>query len=255
MDKNYEQRNQKVSFGLVGKNIPYSFSKKYFTEKFNKLNLSNHEFHNFDIDNINQFPAILKKHPQLKGLSVTIPYKQQIIEFLDEISEEAKDIGAVNCIKIINNKLIGFNTDIYGFENSFKPLLKSNHKKAIILGTGGASKAIKYVLNKLSIPFVLVSRNPILNDEITYQSLTDDLIKEYQIIINCTPIGTFPSINECPKIPYENLNETNYLFDLIYNPSETLFLKKGKENGAAVKNGLEMLEIQAEKAWEIWTSS
>lgn len=254
MDKIYKQSNKKVSFGLVGKNIPYSFSKKYFTEKFEKLNLSDYEFHNFDIDNINKLPKILKKYPQLKGLSITIPYKEQVIEFLDEISIEAKEIGAVNCIKIIDKKLVGFNTDIYGFENSFKPLLKSNHQKAIILGTGGASKAIKYVLTKLSIPYISVSRNPGKDDEISYPSLTDAIIKEYQIIINCTPVGTFPSINKYPKIPYKCLNETNYLFDLIYNPSETILLKNGKKRGATIKNGLEMLEIQAEKAWEIWTS-
>ncbi|MDP3354060.1 MAG: shikimate dehydrogenase [Flavobacteriaceae bacterium] len=255
MDKNYEQRNQKVSFGLVGKNIPYSFSKKYFTEKFNRLNLSNHEFHNFDIDNLKKLPLIIKEYPNIKGLSVTIPYKEKIIELLDEISEEAREIGAVNCIKIINNKLIGYNTDSIGFENSFKQSLKSKHQKAIILGTGGASKAVKFVLNKLSISFISVSRNPKMDDEISYQSLSNDIIKEHQIIINCTPVGTFPLVDEFPIIPYESITDSHYLFDLIYNPSETLFLQKGKESGATIKNGLEMLEIQAEKAWEIWTSS
>lgn len=253
MDKNYEQENQKRSFGLIGKHIPYSFSKKYFTDKFVRLNLLNHEFHNFDIDNLDEFPAILKKHPHLNGLSVTIPYKEKIIELLDEVSDEVKEIGAVNCIKIINQKLIGYNTDIHGFENSFKSLLQKNHQKAIILGTGGASKAVKYVLNKLEIPFISVSRNAKNKDEISYHLLTDALIKDYQIIINCTPVGTFPLVNEFPIIPYESLTNHHYLFDLIYNPSETIFLKKGKEKGALIKNGMEMLELQAEKSWKIWT--
>ena len=253
MDKSYVLENQNVSFGLIGKNIPYSFSKKYFTEKFTQLNLSNHEFHNFDINNLDELTSILKKHPHLKGLSVTIPYKEQIFDLLDNVSDEAKEIRAVNCIKISDQKLIGYNTDIYGFENSFKPLLKKNHQKAIILGTGGASKAIKFVLNKLAIPFISVSRNPKNKDEISYNSLTNDLVKEHKIIINCTPVGTFPLVDESPKIPYKSITENHYLFDLIYNPSETMFLRKGKEKGALIKNGMEMLELQAEKAWKIWT--
>ena len=203
---------------------------------------------------MDKLPAILKKYPQLKGLSVTIPYKEQIIPFLDDISSDAKAIGAVNCIKIKNQKLIGYNTDIVGFENSFKPLLKPFHQNALILGSGGASKAVKFVLKKLNIPFISVARNPSNTDEIAYQSLTHHLIEEHQIIINCTPVGTFPSVNEFPQIPYESLTSNHFLFDLIYNPSETIFLKNGKEKGALIKNGLEMLELQAEKAWEIWTS-
>ncbi|MDO9262236.1 MAG: shikimate dehydrogenase [Flavobacteriaceae bacterium] len=254
MEKKYAQRNYPHSFGLIGKNIHYSFSKQYFTEKFHQLNLSNHEFHHFDIDNLDKLPEILKKYPQLKGLSVTIPYKEQIIPFLDDISSDVKAIGAVNCIKIQHQKLIGYNTDIFGFEKSFKTLLQPFHQKALILGTGGASKAVKFVLKKLNIPFISVARNPKKEDEITYQSLTHQLIDEYQIIINCTPVGTFPSVNDFPPIPYESLTTHHFLFDLIYNPSETVFLKKGKEKGALIKNGLEMLELQAEKAWEIWTT-
>ncbi len=253
MDKNCAQENQKSSFGLIGKNIPYSFSKQYFTEKFHQLNFKNHEFENFDLDDLDKLPTILKKYPHLKGLSVTIPYKEQIINFLDDISSDAKIIGAVNCIKIKNQKLIGFNTDVVGFENSFKPNLKPFHQKALILGTGGASKAVKFVLNKLEIPFISVARNPKNIDEIAYQSLTHQLILEHQIIINCTPVGTFPSVNDFPKIPYESLTSHHFLFDLIYNPPVTMFLKKGKEKGALIKNGFEMLAHQAEKAWEIWT--
>lgn len=254
MDKNYEQKNQKVSFGLVGKNIPYSFSKKYFTEKFSRLNLTNHEFHNFDVENIIQLKSVLKDLTNLKGLSVTIPYKKEIFDLLDEISDEAKEIGAVNCVNIVDNKWIGYNTDVVGFEKSFKPLLKAHHQKALILGTGGASNAIKYVLNKFAIPYVLVSRNPTSIDEISYESLTNQLIIEHQIIINCSPVGTFPSVDDYPLIPYQAISENHYLFDLIYNPSETAFLKKGKEQGAITKNGFEMLELQAEKAWEIWNT-
>ncbi|MDP2088908.1 MAG: shikimate dehydrogenase [Flavobacteriaceae bacterium] len=253
MDKNCGQEKQNVSFGLIGKNIPYSFSKKYFTEKFHQLNLTNHEFHNFDIDDLDKLPVVLKNYPNLKGLSVTIPYKEQIINLLDEISPEAEEIRAVNCVKIINQTRIGYNTDIFGFENSFKSLLKPTHQKAMVLGTGGASKAIKFVLKKLDIPFISVSRNPKKTHEISYNSLTDKVMKDYQIIINCTPVGTFPSVNEFPQIPYESLTSNHFLFDLIYNPSETMFLAKGKERGALIKNGLEMLELQAEKSWEIWS--
>lgn len=253
MDKKYEEKKQCVDFGLIGKNISYSFSKKYFTEKFSHLKLTQYEYHNFDIHTIKILPTLLNQYPNLKGLSVTIPYKEQIFPFLDEISEEATEIGAVNTVKICNKKLIGYNTDIYGFENSLKPLLQKHHQKALILGTGGASKAVKYVLKKLSIPFISVSRTPKEMDEISYKSLNEEIIKEYQIIVNCSPIGTFPTINEAPNIPYQFITKKHLLYDLIYNPDETLFLKNGKAKGATIKNGLEMLQLQAEKAWEIWS--
>lgn len=256
MDKNYDLEKQKgASFGLIGKNISYSFSKQYFTEKFLKLKLYHYDFEIFDIDSIEKLPVLLKENPNLKGLSVTIPYKEEVINMLDDISEEAKTIGAVNSIRVKNGKLKGFNTDVTGFEKTFKQSLKQHHKSAIILGTGGASKAVKYVLNQLSIPFIIVSRNPKNTDEISYNSLSEHHIKTHQIIINCTPVGTFPAINEAPSIPYQYLTKNHYLFDLIYNPSETLFLKKGKEKGATIMNGFDMLEIQAEKSWEIWQSA
>ncbi len=252
MDKNLEQENQNVDFGLIGRNISYSFSAQYFTEKFEKMGLRNHSFYTFDIETINELSGILKKYPNLKGLSVTIPYKEQIISFLDDLSEEAKIIGAVNSVKIINKKLIGYNTDVIGFEHSFKLLLKPHHKQALILGTGGASKAVQFVLNKLNIPFKLVSRTPKNELSITYDSIDENLLKTHQIIINCSPVGTFPNVDKAPLIPFHLLNQSHYLFDLVYNPSETLFLKKGKSMGAIVKNGFDMLEFQAEKSWEIW---
>lgn len=252
MVKNLELENQNVDFGIIGRNISYSFSAQYFTEKFKNLGLHSYKFHVFDIASINSLTEIFKKHPNLKGLSVTIPYKEKIIPLLDDLSEDAKKIKAVNSIKIVNNKLIGYNTDVIGFEHSFKLLLKPHHKQALILGTGGASKAVQFVLNKLNIPFKLVSRTPKNELSITYDSIDENLLKTHQIIINCSPVGTFPNVDKAPLIPFHLLNQSHYLFDLVYNPSETLFLKKGKSMGAIVKNGFDMLEFQAEKSWEIW---
>lgn len=245
----------KTKFGLIGKNISYSFSKGYFLEKFKNLQLKNHKYYNYDLPEISEFPFITyHKEEEFGGFNVTIPYKQSIIKYLAELDDVAQKIGAVNTIKVTNNnKLIGFNTDAYGFENSLKPMLKQHHKKAIILGTGGASKAVMFVLNKLNIAYKLVSRNP-TEHQISYDDLTEELIKNYQIIINCTPLGTHPNIQDCPNIPYNLLSENHFLYDLIYNPPETMFLKKGKKQGATIKNGLEMLELQAEKSWEIWNS-
>lgn len=254
MDKNSELENQNVDFGLLGRNISYSFSAQYFAEKFKRLKLRNHQFHTFDIDSINSFTTIISSYPNLKGLSVTIPYKEQIIPFLDDLSEEAKIIGAVNSVKISNHKCIGYNTDTIGFENSFKLLLEPHHKMALILGTGGASKAVQFVLNQLAIPFKLVSRTQKNSLTISYDSIDDTILKSHQIIINCSPVGTFPGVDKAPKIPYHLLNQTHYLFDLVYNPTETLFLKNGKSRGAVVKNGYDMLKFQAEKSWEIWNN-
>lgn len=237
-------------FGLVGKNISYSFSKTYFTKKFSDLNLDDYEYVNFDIDSIKEFPKVLLS--SVKGLNVTIPYKEQVLTYLDEIDEEVLEIGAVNTIKILkNNKIKGFNTDIYGFEKSLKPILKNHHKNALVLGTGGASKAVKYVLKKLGIEYLVVSRNPTIN-QIPYAEISKNLIKKHTIIINCTPLGTFPDVNICPDIPYQFLSEKHLLYDLIYNPSKTKFLLEGEKKGAVIVNGLKMLELQAEKSWEIW---
>ena len=246
--------SRKKKFGLVGKDISYSFSKGYFEEKFKNLKLDNLSYRNFDIPEIAEFPFLIyHKEEEFGGFNVTIPYKQSILKYLSELDGDAKKIGAVNTIKITDdNELIGFNTDVYGFENSLKPQLKDNHKKALIFGTGGASRAVAFVLNKLNIPFIFVSRSPNSENTIGYDEVSEELLNSHQLLINCTPLGTFPNIDDCPSIPYNYLTEEHYLFDLIYNPSETSFLKKGKKRGAIIKNGLEMLELQAERSWEIW---
>lgn len=249
-----EKNENKQLFSLIGKNISYSFSRGYFTEKFEKLGLDNCKYVNFDFQSIQEFPAKLKAHfSELKGMNVTIPYKLEIFEYLDEVDEQAKVIGAVNTIKITGEgKLKGYNTDAYGFKQSLKPLLKEYHKRALILGTGGASKAVAYVLEELGIDFLFVSRQAKEVKTISYQELTEQLMISNLLIINCTPLGTHPNVEHCPDIPYEFITNKHLLYDLIYNPSETTFLKHGKEKGAVIKNGLEMLEQQAEKAWEIW---
>lgn len=240
-------------FGLLGKDIDYSFSRGYFKDKFetNKLDCS---YDNFDLETIEDFESLKTTELQLSGLNVTIPYKQAVIPYLDAIDPEAQEIGAVNTIKIENGKFTGYNTDHFGFENSLKPHLKPYHKRALILGTGGASKAVAFTLKKLGISFEYVSRNQSSAVKYTYESLSTRGISDYQIIINCTPLGTFPDVSKCPQIPYEHITSNHLLFDLIYNPEETLFLKNGKENNATTLNGLAMLRLQAEKSWELWNS-
>lgn len=239
--------------GLLGKNISYSFSVAYFKKKFEDEKIDNISYENFDIESISLFPDLIKNSTDLKGLNVTIPYKEAVIPFLDKLSKKAKEIGAVNTIKITkNNKLVGYNTDCYGFKKSIKPFLKPHHKNALILGTGGASKAIAYSLKKLNINYHYVSRNIKNGVDFSYNTLTEDIIKDYQIIINCTPLGTFPNIDICPDIPYKAITKDHILYDLIYNPEETKFLKLGKLQQATTINGLNMLKLQAEKAWSIW---
>ncbi len=239
-------------YGLLGRNISYSFSKNYFSEKFRKESL-NCDYQNFDIKDIKELALILKNQ-DIKGMNVTIPYKQEIISFLDELDPIAKEIGAVNVVKFdINGKLKGYNSDYYGFTESLKPLLNNSIKKAIILGTGGASKAIAYALNGLNIAPTFISRNPDFN-ELSYNDLDEDIMRDFKLIINCTPLGTHPNIENHPSIPYEYVGKNHVLYDLIYNPEETTFMKKGKEKGATVSNGLQMLILQAEKSWEIWNT-
>ncbi|PRX54161.1 shikimate dehydrogenase family protein [Flagellimonas meridianipacifica] len=242
----------KNRYGLLGKNISYSFSKGYFTEKFKLLGLHDHSYENFDIKTIEEFPSVLQES-NLKGLNVTIPYKESILSYLSEIDSDAKQIGAVNTIKFTENGLKGFNTDAYGFQKSLEPFLKAYHKKALILGTGGASKAIRFVLNNLGLETQYVSRNK-QKDTLTYNQLDDSVLNEFTVIINCTPLGTFPDIDKKPDIPYEYLTNRHFLFDLVYNPSKTTFLKLGQEKDASICNGLKMLELQADRAWEIWNS-
>lgn len=239
-------------YGLVGKNISYSFSRQYFTDKFEQENLSNFSYENFDIQDINLLQSIVAETLYLKGLNVTIPYKESVFPFLDKINKKALAIGAVNTIKISKkNKLKGYNTDYYGFKKSIKPYLKPHHKKALILGTGGASKAVAYAFHKLEIEYKFVSRD-VLDDNLNYEDLDENIFSEYHIIVNCTPVGTFPNVDEFPPLPYSSFTENHLAFDLIYNPAETSFLRKAKEFHAKTLNGYQMLVFQAEKAWKIW---
>lgn len=239
--------------GLLGKNISYSFSRSYFKKKFEHEHIKNTTYENFDIESITLFPSIIKNTKNLKGLNVTIPYKQDVMPFLDKINKKAAAIGAVNTIKITKTgKLIGYNTDCYGFKKSIQPYIKKRHKKALILGTGGASKAIAYTLEDMGISFAYVSRKLSEGIQFSYDTISETDIKNHQLIINCTPLGTFPNIEDCPDIPYQAINKNHILFDLIYNPEETRFLKQGKKNKATTINGLNMLKLQAEKAWAIW---
>lgn len=238
-------------FGLIGYPLSHSFSKKYFTEKFEKEGLSDYKYELFSIAVIDELKNVIDRHSDLRGLNVTIPYKEQVLSFLDEADDIVKKIQACNCINMINGKLRGFNTDVEGFERSLKTQLKPHHKKALILGTGGAAKAVEFVLQKSGIDFKYVSRKSSVNSY-SYDELTPGIISDHPLIINTTPLGMYPAITEAPDIPYKALTTDHYLFDLVYNPEKTLFLQKGEEKGAATKNGYEMLVIQAEESWRIW---
>jgi len=244
------------TYGIIGYPLSHSFSPKYFTEKFKKEGIVNAEYKAFELKTIQELPQIIKENPALCGLNVTIPYKEMVIPVLDELDETAKAVGAVNTIKIdINDsKLTGYNTDVYGFQKSLEPHLKPHHANALILGTGGAAKAVAYVLGKLNINFRMVSRSPRQIYEMPYQILNQQLMQLHQIIINTTPLGMSPKTDEYPPILYEYLTEKHLLYDLIYNPEKTLFLKMGEEKGASIINGQQMLEFQAEKSWEIWNN-
>lgn len=239
-------------FGLLGRNISYSFSKKYFKEKFSAELFNDCTYENFDIGSIEEFPEIIKNNPDLKGLNVTIPYKETIIPYLDKLSKKATLIGAVNVIRFTQSgKLKGYNSDYYGFKKSIEPLLQPHHKKALILGTGGAAKAVAFALEELDIIYTFVSREATENS-IDYNRVNMTSFDNYQIIINCTPLGTKPNTKEFPPIPYDYFTPKHLAYDLIYNPAESQFLKKAKKKGAVIKNGYEMLVLQAEKAWRIW---
>lgn len=242
-------------YGLIGYPLEHSFSRNYFNEKFENEAI-NAQYINFEIPTINDFPQILAENPELKGLNVTIPYKEKVIPYLDELDKDALAIGAVNVIKIIpqkgnQSKLVGYNSDVIGFTQSIEPLLEPHHKKALVLGTGGASKAVVYGLKQLGVESMLVSRHQRPN-AYTYGELTPEIMKEYTIIVNCTPVGMYPHADQCPDIPYELLTSNHLLYDLLYNPDKTLFMRKGNAMGAVTKNGLEMLLLQAFAAWDIW---
>ena len=258
-------------YGLIGYPLTHSFSKKYFTEKFERGNIKDSQYHLFPIELISELPGLLKDHPDLCGLNVTRPHKQSVLQYLDWVENDAKKIGAVNCIRISAKspveaaftrepgtngrkfRLEGFNTDMYGFEMSLRPLLKPQHDHALVLGDGGSAQAIKRVLEKLGITYKIVTRKP-QPGSILFQDLEARHVRQNLLIINTTPLGMTPKTGEYPPIPYQGLTSDHLLFDLIYNPEKTIFLQKGEERGAAIKNGLEMLILQAEKSWEIWTA-
>lgn len=238
-------------FGLIGFPLSHSFSKGFFTEKFEKESITGCRYENFPIPDIGQFPSLWKEHPQLEGLNVTIPYKQVVIPFLDELSEAAQAIGAVNCVRLKDGRLKGHNTDVTGFRRSLEPLLKPHHTKALVLGAGGAAKAVKFALQQLGIAYTEVSRK-YFNGTIGYEAIGKEIMEAHPLIINTTPLGMYPNVAEVPPIPYHFINEDHLLYDLVYNPAETQFMQQGAARGAAVKNGHEMLILQAEASWEIW---
>lgn len=241
-------------FGLIGYPLGHSFSQKYFKEKFEREAIKDCDFRNFELESIENFEDLLRKHPELSGLSVTIPHKETVIPFLHKLDETTSQIGAVNCIKFAGSELIGFNTDAYGFEMSIKPFLENKYERALILGTGGASKAVAHVLKKWNIPFHYATRNPTAQNHLRYEQITDENIRYFQLIVNTTPLGTYPKTEEAPLLPYTSLTENHFLYDLVYNPSETLFLRHGKNQGTQTMNGKKMLELQAERAWQIWNT-
>jgi shikimate dehydrogenase len=243
-------------YGLIGKKLAHSQSKQFFTTFFdvNKINAS---YKLFELKTIHELPVLLQNNPDLKGLNVTIPYKQEVLPFLDEIDFDAKMIGAVNAIAVVQKKgkivLRGFNTDAFGFDKSLQKVIQvPNKKKALILGTGGAARAVRYLLRKNGIIFKSVGRTGLKSDELTYNEITPQLIEEFEIIINTTPLGMFPHLDDAPKIPYQSIGKDHILMDLIYNPAETIFLKEGKQRGAVTINGQEMFVLQASKSWELW---
>lgn len=239
-----------TKYGIIGYPLGHSFSRGFFTEKFTRESIDA-QYLNFEIPDVAMLSDVLRDNPELRGLNVTLPHKQAVIPLLDEMSEEAIEIGAVNVIRVREGKLKGFNSDIIGFTNSIKPLLQPHHRKALILGTGGASKAIRVGLNRLGIEWTYVSRSP-REGMHTYADLTPKLMQDYTVIVNCSPVGMFPKVDAAPAIPYELLSPQHLLFDCVYNPEETLFMKKGREQGATVKNGLEMLHLQAAASWNFW---
>ena len=240
-------------YGLLGKTLKHSFSKAYFTDKFNALGITDCKYENFELASIDELPELLRDNPSIKGLNVTIPYKEEVLPFLDEKNDIVKEVNACNCIKISDGKLSGYNTDVTGFQQSLEQVLEPQHTHALILGTGGSSKAVRYALKVLGIRYQNVSRTK-STTFITYDELNEEILNSHQLIINTSPIGMFPNVEETPSIPFELITSKHLLFDLIYNPAKTLFLKKGEERGAKISNGAEMLILQAEESWKIWNS-
>lgn len=243
-------------YGLIGRTLTHSFSKKYFEDKFARDGIKDCRYDNFELKDIQEFPLVLDANPELKGLNVTIPYKEEVIQFLNTQNDVVQEIKACNCIKIDNErKLHGYNTDAIAFQKSLQPKLKPHHKKALILGSGGAAKAIKYVLKELNINYLVATRKKEEADEIGYEDMGNDLFASYTLIINTTPLGMYPNVDADPPIPYEYLTSKHFLYDLIYNPEKTKFLCEGEKRGAQIVNGYEMLILQAEESWRIWNSN
>jgi shikimate dehydrogenase len=240
-------------FGLLGKTLKHSFSKSYFTQKFAEENRTGYRYENFELESISQLPQLIEQHPELCGLNVTIPYKEEVIPFLHVQNEIVQKIKACNCIKITDGKLHGFNTDVIGFKQSLEKGLKPQHQKALVLGTGGAAKAVHYALELLGIDFTIISRTK-KEGILSYEELNKEIMQEHLLIINTSPVGMFPKVDEAPQIPYEFITPGHYLFDLVYNPEKTQFLQKGEERGALICNGYEMLVLQAEESWRIWNT-
>ncbi len=240
-----------IKYGLIGYPLTHSFSKKYFTEKFERESITDHAYELYPIQHISELPEILTAIPELKGLNVTIPYKQQVIAFLDEQSPVVREIQACNCIRIHSGKLIGYNTDVIGFEKTLERKLMPNHHRALVLGTGGAAKAVHYVLRKKGIDFLEVSRTP-KEGTLTYADIDQAILASHTLIINTTPLGMYPHVEASPELPYDALTHQHYLYDLVYNPAKTKFLMEGEKRGALIENGADMLVIQAEASWDIW---
>ncbi|MFO7616295.1 MAG: shikimate dehydrogenase [Bacteroidales bacterium] len=242
-------------FGLVGYPLGHSFSRTYFGKKFERESITGCTYANFELPDIGLLPGIIEKNPTLEGLNVTIPYKQSVIRMIDHLDPVSKEVGAVNTIRIERGSgrtiLKGFNTDVAGFESSLTSLIGVQKPMALVLGTGGASRAVVYVLDKLQVPFTRVSREPTFRT-LSYNQLDDSIIRNHHLIINCTPLGSWPNVGGCPPIPYEGIGEGHFLFDLVYNPEMTTFLSRGSARGALIRNGWEMLVGQAEAAWRIW---
>lgn len=243
-----------IHYGLIGHPLSHSFSKQYFTEKFIREDIRDTVFENYDLQTIEELKPLLNSGKNIKGLCVTIPYKEKVISFLDNSSDAVKQIGACNSIKIVDGKLFGNNTDAIGFKKSLVSKLLPTHRKALILGTGGSSKAVAYVLIQLGIEYKFVTRSLEVTNSINYDQLTHEDIAQNNLIINCTPVGMYPNINDSPSLPYNAITKDHYLFDLTYNPAESLFLQKGKQRGSIIQNGYDMLIYQAEASWEIWNN-
>ena len=237
-------------YGIIGFPLGHSFSRAFFTEKFQKEHIDA-EYVNFEIPSAHLLPEIVRSNPHLRGLNVTLPYKEAVIPMLDSMSDEAREIGAVNVIQVREGRLKGFNSDIIGFMGSLRPLLKPWHQHALVLGTGGASRAIRVGLERLGLDWTYVSRTA-AEGRLTYSALTPEVMEHFQVIVNCSPVGMFPKVDVCPDIPYHLLSPRHLLYDLVYNPEETLFLKRGAQQGATIKNGLGMLHLQALASWEFW---